>query len=56
MGNAECGYTYNGAKEHHILNIDRADEAIKVTETLLPALDNPKKKVSKKKNKGCKKR
>lgn len=52
MGNAECGFPFEGAKEHYILNLEHADEAREIMATLVPALDYPKKKVRKKKQKG----
>lgn len=49
MRNAECGFPFDGAREHYILNLDHADEVKEVVSTLLPFLDYPKKKIRKKK-------
>lgn len=44
MQNAECGYPYDGAKEHYILDIEHRKEAIYVIKTLLPHIPQPKPK------------
>lgn len=44
MQNAECGYPYDGAKEHYILDIEHCKEAISVIKTLLPHIPLPKPK------------
>lgn len=44
MQNAECGYPYDGAKEHYILDIEHCKEAISVIKTLLPHIPQPKPK------------
>jgi len=44
MKDAECGYPYEGAKEHYILDIEHPNKAIKVIRALLPVTPYPKKK------------
>lgn len=44
MQDAECGFPYDGAKEHYILDIDHRKEALNVIATLLPHLPYPKPK------------
>lgn len=44
MTDADTGFPYDGAKEHYILDIEHRDKAIKIIETLLPAIPYPKKK------------
>ena len=44
MADAECGYPYEGAKEHYILDIDHGDHARKVVEVLRDLLPYPKPK------------
>lgn len=44
MKDAECGFPYDGAKEHYILDIDHRKEALNVITTLLPHLPYPKPK------------
>lgn len=44
MTDAECGFPYDGAKEHYILDIDHRKEAVNVIATLLPHLPYPKPK------------
>lgn len=42
MTDAECGFPYDGAKEHYILDIDHRKEALNVIAILLPHLPYPK--------------
>lgn len=42
MREAECGYPYDGAKEHYILDIEHRDKAVAVLNALLPSLSLPK--------------
>ena len=44
MGNAECGYPYEGAKEHYIPDILYRDHVLQVVRALWKALPFPKKK------------
>lgn len=44
MHEAQTGFPYEGAKEHYLLDIDHAPEAIRVIKALLPVLPYPKKK------------
>lgn len=44
MQDAECGFPYDGAKEHYILDIDHRKEALNVIATLFPHLPYPKPK------------
>lgn len=48
MSNAECGYPYNGAKEHFILDIDDvilSKQIVKILEQVIP-VPRPRKKVN----------
>lgn len=50
MSNAECGYPYDGAKEHFILDIDDSilcKEIVKILEEVIP-IPKPRKKKNKK--------
>lgn len=47
MEDAERGFPYEGAKEHYILDVARAQHAIEVVRTLEPVLPFPKKKTKK---------
>ena len=44
MQNSECGYPYDGAKEHYILDIDDAQEAKKIVRIAEAATPTPKRK------------
>ena len=44
MGDAECGYPYQGAKEHYILDISHRGHALRVVRALWDVLPFPKKK------------
>lgn len=44
MGDAECGFPYEGAKEAYILDFSHGDKALKVIEILWEALPFPKSK------------
>ena len=44
MKDAECGFPYDGAKEHYILDIDHSSEARRVVSLLETVTDYPKKK------------
>lgn len=46
MTDAECGFPYEGAKEHYILDIDHRDHAQKVVSVLRDTLPYPKPKKS----------
>ncbi|MBQ0118995.1 MAG: TfoX/Sxy family protein [Bacteroidales bacterium] len=46
MQDAECGFPYEGAKEHYILDIDHREEAVNVIKVLLPHLSYPKPKTN----------
>ena len=48
LKDAECGYPFNGAKEHYILDIEHRELVEKVLTTLLPELSYPKPKKRKK--------
>lgn len=47
MHDAECGFPYDGAKEHYIIDIDHRKEAVNVIKALLPHLLYPKPKKKK---------
>lgn len=47
MANAECGYPYDGAKEHYILDIEHKEHALKVVSLLRDVLPYPKQKKKK---------
>ena len=47
MAEAEKGYPYEGAKEHYILDISRADHAAKIVAILAEVLPYPKKRKKK---------
>lgn len=47
MAEAEKGYPYEGAKEHYILDVSRADHATKVVAILAEVLPYPKKRKKK---------
>lgn len=47
MANAECGYPYDGAKEHYILDIEHKEHALKVITILRDVLPYPKQKKKK---------
>lgn len=47
MANAECGYPYDGAKEHYILDIEHKEHALKVISLLRDVLPYPKQKKKK---------
>ena len=47
MAEAEKGYPYEGAKEHYILDVSRADHAAKVVAILAEVLPYPKKRKKK---------
>ena len=53
MATAECGYPYDGAKEHYILDIEHADKARAVIKTLAEVLPYPKKKTKQHIRKKC---
>ena len=42
MSDAECGYPYEGAKEHYILDIEHRDLAVQVVTILRDVLPFPK--------------
>lgn len=44
MSDAECGYPYNGAKEHYILDVEHRDLALRVVTLLRDKLPYPKAK------------
>ncbi len=44
MADAECGYPYEGAKEHYILDIEHGEHARKVVSILRDVLPYPKQK------------
>lgn len=44
MCDAECGFPYEGAKEHYILDIGHAGLAVKVVRTIWDAVPFPKKR------------
>ncbi len=44
MEDAECGYPYDGAKEHYILDLGHKERAEEIIKTLLPTLKYPQKK------------
>lgn len=44
MTDAEVGFPYDGAREHYILDVEHANKAKKIIETLLPNLPFPKPK------------
>ncbi len=45
MSGAECGYPYDGAKEHYILDIENAELTNSVAEALKEVTPLPKKRV-----------
>ncbi|GAB6976893.1 TfoX/Sxy family protein [Prevotella falsenii] len=47
MVEAEKGFPYEGAKEHYILDVSKADHAIKVVAILAEVLPYPKKRKKK---------
>ena len=47
MADAECGFPYDGAKEHYILDIDYREHALKVITILRDVLPYPKQKKKK---------
>lgn len=47
MAEAECGYPYDGAKEHYILDIEHKEHALKVITILRDVLPYPKQKKKK---------
>ncbi len=47
MQDAECGFPYDGAKEHYILDIEHREQAETVIKTLLPHIPYPKSKAKK---------
>lgn len=47
MAEAECGYPYDGAKEHYILDIEHGEHARKVVSMLRDVLPYPKGKKKK---------
>jgi TfoX/Sxy family transcriptional regulator of competence genes len=47
MAEAECGHPYEGAREHYILDVSRAQHAIEVVVALEAVLPFPKKKTKK---------
>lgn len=49
MADAECGFPYEGAKEHYILDIDHKSHAVRVARVLAEVLPYPKKKGTSKK-------
>lgn len=49
MNKAETGFPYPGSREHYILDIEHASEAVRVVRTLCPYVDFPKQKKKKKK-------
>lgn len=44
MQGAECGFPYDGAKEHYILDIDHCEAMLLVIKKLVEVLPYPKKK------------
>lgn len=44
MQDAECGFPYDGAKEHYILDIEHSENAVCVIKALLPHIPFPKSK------------
>lgn len=42
MSNAECGYPYDGAREHYVLDIEHRDHALQVVSILRDVLPYPK--------------
>ena len=48
MKDAECGYPFEGAKEHYILDIEHRELVEKVVKALLPELTYPRHKKRKK--------
>ena len=44
MQDAECGFPYEGAKEHYILDIEHSDTVLPVIKKLVEVLPFPKKK------------
>ena len=44
MQGAECGFPYDGAKEHYILDIDHCEAMLPVIKKLVEVLPYPKKK------------
>lgn len=44
MAEAECGYPYEGAKEHYILDIEHGEHARRVVSILRDVLPYPKQK------------
>ena len=44
MQDAECGFPYDGAKEHYILDIEHREKAVPVIQALLPHIPYPKQK------------
>lgn len=44
MANAECGFPYEGAKEHYILDIEHRSHAVAVVRVLRDTLPYPKKR------------
>lgn len=53
MPGAECGFPYEGAKEHYILDIEHRDAAVKVIRALWVVLPYPKPKRSNKKDRNA---
>lgn len=47
MRDAECGFPYDGAKEHYILDVAHHDYAIAIIKALLPHIPYPKPKKKK---------
>lgn len=47
MVGAEKGFPYDGAKEHYILDVSKADNAVRVVTILAEVLPYPKKEISK---------
>ena len=47
MAEAECGYPYDGAKEHYILDIEHKEHVLKVVSLLRDVLPYPKQKKKK---------
>ena len=48
MSNADCGFPYNGAKEHYILDIDDVSFSKEIVDELEKVIPIPKKRVKKK--------
>lgn len=44
MRDAECGFPYDGAKEHYILDVGHAESAVKVIKAVWEAVPFPKKR------------